>query len=872
MTASRTIPVIGMLLSALLAFGQPPGASSFLDVLTRTYHVEIAVAPELIPTLDSLRSSGASFSSVDAFLAALLHDRSISYQIVDGDKIMLRRERTATPVNAAYILRGVVRGGDDGSPLAFATVACLPDGPAVNATADGAFTLAVADVSGMVQVQYLGYQTMTLSARELLGDGREIRMSVSPVPLRQVTIVVPYRDVHQSYDQQSVDLNGYAFLSARELLSWNADRLLLGMTTYTPFSGEQGIRIRGSDPGNSLFLFDGVPAYDPSHFYNIFSPYNPVYFSNIEIYKNNFPIQYGGRIDGLVKADREPRPDKTSLIIDTDLLQSGLTGEVALSPTLRLSAGARFSHTGILNDALGDSSVTNFTRPGGFRDENEWSTTQRPVFDFYDINARLHGSLANGGTFTAGFFDSRDKLNNSTSSSIDVTVQQFEILQVTQHYAGQDEWENTGVSFGLSLPLSIGTTWTTEAYYAAFAKDVQFTTELTEKRPQEMRTIEGAGYQQSQLDGIGFRSYVGRTLREKDKLTFGLDLAGYDVEFEGQENAVRYIAQTQQELESTVFGQYGLVLGHAWHVDAGARLTWLLNAEEVELLPSLGLRYAPDDNFSLRASWSRNLQPLRALTTEDRFGRETDYLVLGAPDKGYPALRSDKFMAGVGYGETHWGVDVEAYYKRSDGFIRLRPTQPDPSYGDPTSPEDYYRLFDGKGWTAGVDVTLLYKHKNIDLSLLYTLSRLWEQYDELFRGEAFSPQEDRRHQLKLQGQYRFGRFIASGLISYKSRAPYFSYVALDGSGGGGIGQARGDDVFRYLPPFFSLDLGLDYTFDVGRIPVLVGASVINLTDHANIDDILHLGRVPGAMGRSVYLTQQTELLGRTGNLRLRLIF
>jgi hypothetical protein len=654
------------------------------------------------------------------------------------------------------------------------------------------------------------------------------------------------------------------------LLSWNADRLLLGMTTYTPFSGEQGFRIRGSDPGNSLFLFDGVPAYDPSHFYNIFSPYNPVYFSNVEIYKNNFPIQYGGRIDGLVKADREPRADKASLILDTDLLQSGFTGEAALSPSLRLSAGARFSHTGILNEALGDSSVTNFSRPGGFRDENEWTTTQQPEFDFYDINARLQGALGNTGRFTVGFFDSRDDLLTTTSSSFDVMVQQFEVLQVTQHYVGRDEWENTGVSASLSLPLSMQTSWSAEAYYATYAKDVEFNTTFTEKRPQETRTLTGSGYQESRLDGIGFRSFVDHALRNTNSLKLGLDLAGYDVHFEGRENQVRYIEQSQRELESTVFGEYGLHLGDKWHADVGSRLTWLLEADEVAFLPALSVRYLPDDRFSVRASWSRSLQPLRALTTEDRYGRETDYLVLGAPDKGYPVLRSDKFMAGLGYTRTRWGADIEAYYKRSDGFIRLRPTQPDPS-GDPTSPEDYYKLFDGQGWTAGVDVTLFYKHKNLDLSLLYTLSRLWEQYDELFRGEAFSPQEDRRHQVKLQGQYRFGRFIASGLVSYKSKAPYLSLVALDGTGGGGIGQARGDDVFRYLPPFFSLDLGLDYAFSIGRIPVLVGASVINLTDHANIDDILHLGRVPGAMGRSVYLTQQTELLGRTGNVRLRLI-
>jgi len=871
MTGIRSLVVPGLLLLAAYASAQPAEASSFLDRLARTYRVEVAVAPELLPALDSLRGSGVEYGSVDEFLADLLRESRIGYQVVDGDKIMLRRESRITPTDNKYVLQGYILSAADGEPLPFATVICQPDGPAANADESGHFRLPVPEVSGQVQVHYLGYQSATVEAKTLAGGGSDIRLRESRIPLRQVTIIVPYREMRQSYDQQSVDLSGYTFLSAQDLLSWNADRLLLGMTTYTAFSGDQGIRIRGSDPANSLFLFDGVPAYDPSHFYNIFSPYNPVYFSSIEIFKNNFPVEYGGRIDGLVRARREPRPGKTSLLLDTDLLQSGASGQVSFSPATQLSAAARVSHTGILNEALSDNTSTNFTQPGGFRSDNEWTTSQRPEFDFYDINASFSTRLGQAGHLSAAFFGNQDHLVNRATTGFEASIHQQEILQVEQTYTSRDEWANRGVSIGLTLPLRGRTTWATTGYVSHYDRQGSFDVLLTEKRPFETRTVTGKGFQESRLSSLGFRSALKRTLSNGSDITAGLDLAGYDVAFEGRENAIRFISQAQRETESTLFGEYAWRPGSTWQIDIGSRFTWLWQAGIGAWLPALGIHHSLGEHFTLRAAWSRNLQALRALTTEDRFGRETDYLVLGAPDKGYPVLRSDKFMAGLGFTNAHWGADLEFYFKQSTGFIRLRPDRPDPSYQDQTSPEDYYRLYAGDAWTAGADVTLFYKDRKVDVSLLYTLSRMWEQYDDLFQGDSFAPQEDRRHQLKLQGRYRFGRFIASGLVSYKSRAPYLSFVALQGAGGG-IGNASRQDVFRYLPAYFSLDLGLDYTFEVFKVPCLFGASVINLTDHTNVDDLLHLGRVSPDMGRQVYLTQETTLLGRTGNVRLRVIF
>ena len=279
-----------------------------------------------------------------------------------------------------------------------------------------------------------------------------------------------------------------------------------------------------------------------------------------------------------------------------------------------------------------------------------------------------------------------------------------------------------------------------------------------------------------------------------------------------------------------------------------------------------------NSGWSFRTSYSKNLQTVREITLEDRFGREIEFLVLTNPERRYPAMLSDKYMAGGGWSSTHLGIDIELYYKKTEGLARIRALDPDPGHGHGgggNDPKDYYRLFTGQGRTYGMDLTLLYKQKKFEASMLYTLSKIEEQYPMLFQGEYFTPQEDRRHQLKLSGTFQLGKFRAQTLITYKSEAPYLSLVRLNQRGG--IGQVNFETVTRYLPAYFSLDVGLDYTFKLFKQPAMIGVSLINATNHENISNLQHLGKVSRDNNDELYITSQTELLGRTGNVHFRVL-
>ncbi|MBK8831458.1 MAG: TonB-dependent receptor [Saprospiraceae bacterium] len=858
--------VLLLLTGPHFSFGQSAGFDSFIDRIAGQYKVDVAIAPELVPTLDSIRNVGSEISSIQELLYRLLNHSGITYQIVDGNKLMLRREDPLDENLTLAVLVGTITDAKTGEPLPYATVVAQKSNTGCNTDENGHFILPLRDTSGNVTMSYLGFKPKTMSVHTVLKGSINVKLEISEVPLKEVIVIVPYRLMGQDYAEQSTDLDGYQFISETQLLTWNAERLLTNLTSYTHFSSDRGIRIRGTDAGNSLIIMDEIPVYDPYHFYNIFSPFNGQYFSSVDVYKNNLPIEYGGRIDGMIDAQSKRETPKSKLILDTDLLQTALTTELKLAPDIYLLAGGRLSHTGILNEALSDSTSSNFRLPGKYNGENEWTTSQAPTSDFYDINLGLVVKPGKESALSFNFFESRDQVDNTTNSDFEIEAQHHELIAVNQTFSSTDIWKNRGISAALETPLDLKTSLHISAFHSMFDKEVNYASLIEQERFGDIQINENSGFQQSNLVSTGVKGFVEYKTDLQTTITGGVDFQKHTVDFNAKENNAPYLTQVQDEVEASTFGEISGNAGHKLNWAIGSRFTYLKSTGNLYALPNLRLHYSINDQYSLRASYSKNLQTVRTLTVEDRFGRELTYLVLSDPEDDYPVLKSDKYMIGAGYSAAFLSLDAELYYKKSDGLARVRPLNPDPSHGNQGS-DDFYRLFTGDGRTYGIDLTLLYKKKKVEASVLYTLSKIEERYAMLFNGSYFTPQDDRRHQLKASGTYSFGKFRASTLITYKSKAPYLSLVRLDGRNG--IGMEDFNAVQRYLPSYFSLDLGLDFSFLLFKQPAMIGVSLINATNNQNISDLQHLGKISRGGDNEVYITSQTEFLGRTANVHFR---
>ena len=61
-----------------------------------------------------------------------------------------------------------------------------------------------------------------------------------------------------------------------------------------------GFNVRGGSADQNLILFNDATIYNPSHFFGMFSAFNPEIIKDIELYKASIPARFGGRLSSVL--------------------------------------------------------------------------------------------------------------------------------------------------------------------------------------------------------------------------------------------------------------------------------------------------------------------------------------------------------------------------------------------------------------------------------------------------------------------------------------------------------------------------------------------------------------------------------------------
>jgi hypothetical protein len=61
-----------------------------------------------------------------------------------------------------------------------------------------------------------------------------------------------------------------------------------------------GLNIRGGSADQNLILFNDATIYNPSHFFGLFSAFNPDIVKDVQLYKSSIPAKYGGRLSSVL--------------------------------------------------------------------------------------------------------------------------------------------------------------------------------------------------------------------------------------------------------------------------------------------------------------------------------------------------------------------------------------------------------------------------------------------------------------------------------------------------------------------------------------------------------------------------------------------
>jgi hypothetical protein len=194
----------------------------------------------------------------------------------------------------------------------------------------GYYTISIPKGKHALSIQSIG---MRDTKREVMinGDGKlNIEMQTQIISLKNVVVSSEKASNIRSLQMgiQKIDIKT---IKQVPVVFGEADVLRVVLTlpgVKSVGEASTGLNVRGGSTDQNLILFNDATIYNPSHFFGLFSAFNPEVVKDVELYKSSVPAKYGGRLSSVLEINtREGNKKEISGSAGIGLLTSRLTLE-----------------------------------------------------------------------------------------------------------------------------------------------------------------------------------------------------------------------------------------------------------------------------------------------------------------------------------------------------------------------------------------------------------------------------------------------------------------------------------------------------------------------------------------------------------------
>ena len=163
-----------------------------------------------------------------------------------------------------------------------------------------------------------------------------------------------------------------------------------------------GLYVHGGDGNDNLFLLDGVPLYNITHFGGLFSSFNTDVVDNLDFYKSGFPARYGGRLSSVVDVETS----------EGDMNEYHGHASLGLIDGRLQAEGPIIKGTTSFNVGLRRSWLDVITTPALWyaNSKNGVNTNVNGAYNMTDLNGRITHKFSDRSKIAANVYWGRDKL------------------------------------------------------------------------------------------------------------------------------------------------------------------------------------------------------------------------------------------------------------------------------------------------------------------------------------------------------------------------------------------------------------------------------------------------------------------------------
>ena len=694
-----------------------------------------------------------------------------------------------------FTVSGFIKDSLNGETLIGASIAVQGKTKGISSNQYGFYSITLEEGSYNFICSYIGYQPKLIQIK--LDGNKQFNFNVLPkISVSQEVIVSSKkRDANVKNAQMgkfTLPIEQIksipAFLGEVDLLK--TIQLLPGIRNAG--EGSAGLYVRGGGPDQNLILLDDAPVYNTGHLFGFFSIFNSDAIKNVTLIKGGMPAQYGGRLSSVVDiAMKEGNNQKFQVDGGIGLIASRLSvqGPIKKDKASFIVSARRTYIDGLTKPFI--KSGSQFYGSGYyFYDLNAKVNYRfsekdrvylsgyfgRDVFDFVNGKQSLKvnipwgnatGTLRWNHVFNKKLFGNTTAVYNDYNFTFNAAQNNFEVklasgirdVSLKQDF---DLYPFTGHK------IKFGGIYTYHKFTPSVVSGKQDSVVFNPNNAQTKFASEAAVYLQDDWE-----------INDKVKINAGLryslfkQIGAYKI-YKTDDNGNR--------LDSTVYKR-----GEAVKTYGG-------------LEPRLTLRYALNDETSIKAAVTRNLQYIH-LVSNSGTTLPTDIWV-PSTYKVKPQI-SYLYAAGVfkNFKDNMFETSLELYYKQMQNQIEYKEGY------TPNSLDDTENSFTfGKGWSYGTELFINKTKGKFTGWVGYTLSWTWRKFAALNFGEKYPAKYDRRNDLSVVGIYELNKkWKLSAVFVYGSgnaaTLPQRFYIV------GGVLTQEYSRINEYrLPAYHRLDL------------------------------------------------------------------
>ena len=627
-------------------------------------------------------------------------------------------------------LSGYVRDSASGETLLLANVRV--EGSLIGAATNNSGYYAIANIPPgalTLSVSYIGYRTELLELELTPGEQRRLDIELLPEEqdIEEITVTAEGDELYEARKIGTQQLQTQLVKSLPALLQPDVFRslqLLPGVKASSDYSS--GLYIRGGGPDQTLILLDRTTIYNPSHFFGVFSTFNPDAIKDVRLYKGGFPAEYGGRLGSVLDIyNRDGNRREFDAGLGIGLLSSRAIVE---GPWRRGSYMLAMRRSTI-------EPLLYFMRQADIEGIPD-------AFYFLDVNGKFNVDLSDKDFFSLAFYAGQDVLD----------------IEIVEDANANIRYGNSTLSMNwthlFSQQLFSNFTFTGSRY---FSKPV---IELAATPIENRNTVDD-------LSVKGDFEYIPRgNISAKAGFWTGFLTLRFRTDF-NDETAIDWLTRS---VYSSAYAQARWRPSSRVTIEGGVRGNYFEEGGFVRAAPRLSFEYEPTPALRLQAAYGRHYQFLTLITSEIFSGFDT-WLATGdgvRPSYGNQAVIGAKHISPLGF-----NLDVEAYYRTMQNLFEW-----DPFVSD-VAGLDYAELFRfGEGDAYGLEMIVQRPQGRVNGFVSSTLSRTRRRFPQVNDFQFYPPKYDRTLDVKTVLNVDISRaWRASAVWTYATGQAYTEPLA-----------------------------------------------------------------------------------------------